>query len=157
MNDLIPINEPGKYTVTIFDPAFYPMPEKDGIDYRFSVRLPGRTEDGKTITAEMFFTPTLAKSGQHAGKTMAEINAEKLFELGMEPPFHPDRLIDLEGVECEYDVQYEEYDGRERLRVKWVNKHSIKPLQAEDVSRMWAKLTGKSQDAAPTVQDDLPF
>lgn len=83
-------------------------------------------------------------------------------------------LDDLSGINdniVELDVQWEEYNGESRLRIKWVNKpggHRLTfkdSLSAADVKAIAARFRGASEASKPknapagggTSGDDIPF
>ena len=154
-----PIEKPGKYKVTIDGPLFYQLAEKDGCNTRFKIVLPGVTEDGLYAEGELFFTPQIIQSGTHKGKTISEVSAAKCVELGMEAPFHPSKLIDLDGVTCEFDMQMEVYEGVERLKVKWINSKSREPLSVDKAAELWDAMSGGTGGGTSELkaEEDLPI
>jgi len=153
-----PIKKEGKYKVTIRGPLFYQLAEKDGVVNRFKIVLPGFTEDNQCADGELYFTPQIIQTGTRKGQTIAEVSAAKCVELGMEAPFHPSKLIDLDGVECEFDIQNEVYEDVERLKVKWINAHAREPLGVDKAAEMWDALSGKASGGG-TIEpgEDLPI
>lgn len=83
----------------------------------------------------------------------------------------------LAGLPCQIETEFETYENKPRLRVKWLNKAGggIKPLEAAKVSSLLGKLnarskavakqalkeTGAAKPAAKPAQseggDDMPF
>jgi len=153
-----PIEKPGKYKVTIRGPLFYQLAEKDGDANRFKVTLPGFTADDLFAEGELFFTSQIIQTGKRKGRTIAEVSADKCVELGMEAPFHPSKLIDLDGVECEFDIQMDTYEDVERLKVKWINAHAREPLNVDKAAEMWEKMSnGTGGGVAVEPGEDLPI
>lgn len=160
------INEAGTYDVMIIDPRFELLEEKDGDKARMVCVLPGHTEDGRHIDARLFFTRQLISSGRNAGKPLYEVSAEKLFELGMERPFNPARLTQINNVCCSFVVEMEEYDGKVRASVKFINAHRREPISTDAAMAIWEQLAGgsakpatasKKAPSSAKAEDDNPF
>lgn len=141
------ITEAGTYEVQIFDPRFEALEAKDGDNNRMCAVLPGEAVMGEVIEARLMFTKTIITGGQNRGKPTWQVSAEKLHELGLPRPFNPSELCTLHGAVCIYVVEMEEYDGKTRPVVKFINTHRRDALPPEAANDIWKRLTGGA--AAP--------
>lgn len=137
------INATGEYHVTIQEPRFE-LAEKDGDTTRMCLVLPGVTEDGKSIEAYQYFTRQIVSSGRNKGRPMYEVSADVCHELGMPKPFNPANIEQLNGVAAVFIVEVEEYEGKARARVKFINPVRKPALEPDEAARIWAELTGKA-------------
>ena len=150
------ISQAGTYHVTIRNPHWTKLEEKDGDDCRMAAVLPGFcTIKGEEyeIIAEQYFLRTIYASGKNAGKTMAEISKENLLDIGMPEPFNPTDIKCLEGVEVKFVVEMEDYKGKSRPKVQFINslKRQDKELPSDEASRIWNEIAGNPTDK------DIPF
>lgn len=158
-----PIDQPGKYDVTIRKPSMEALPEKDGDGARMQAVLPGVTADGKYIHAFLPFTRTLIQSGNNAGKPLFRVNSERIEALMPDGwKFHPGKIGELEGVNASFTVEWNEYQGQKRLQVAWVNPpYEHKPLSADEAASIWSQFESGSvspaQAAPVAAKNDLPF
>lgn len=154
------ISEPGTYHVTIGNPHWTKLEEKDGDACRMSAVLPGYCAvkgEEMTITGELYFTRSIIASGKQAGQKIAEISKDTLIKLGMPEPFNPADIACLEGVEAIFEVAEEEYRGEKRLKVKFINPPGRKSLPPEEASRIWDAITGTEPMHHETPDGDIPF
>ena len=142
------ITEPGTYDVMIIAPRWEALEAKDGDSNRMQCVLPGHTNDGKMIEARLAFTRTIISGGQNKGKPVWQASAEKLHELGMPKPFNPAYLSKLGSTTCYFVVEIEEYEGKPRAVVKYINTKHREELPADAATAIWSRLTG---GAAPTT------
>lgn len=137
------IDAEGEYIVQIREPR-WESAGKDG-ETKMSLVLPGYCMIGDEechINGYLYFTPTLIKGGRNAGKPMYEVNAQLCLDLGMTAPFEPHKRTELDGVEARFVVSEEEYEGKKRMRVAFVNPPGRAQLTDDDAAAVWAKLTG---------------
>lgn len=157
--------------VKIVDPHFESA-EKDGDKARMALVLRGETADGKWIDCHQYFTGQIIASGKNKGRTSFDVSAEQCHQLGMPKPFNPKDIALLEGVECVFVCQLEEYKDKLYPKVKYINSSRKPVLALDDAAAIWAQLSGEKvqpQTAAPKPQatatampsavdeSDLPF
>lgn len=166
----------GTHEVQLFEPRWEALEAKDGDNNRMMAILPGETGTGEYIEARLMFTRTIVQSGKNKGKPTWQMSAEKLHELGMPKPFNPNDLIKLDGVVCLFVTEQEEYDGKTRLEVKFINTQRREALAPDAANDIWKRLTGgqpsapaaapmrevkplvgKSTTVAETADDDVPW
>ena len=140
----------GTHEVQIFEPRGEALEPKDGDNNRMMAILPGETGTGEYIEARLMFTRTIIQSGKNKGKPTWQISAEKLHELGIPKPFNPNDLIKLDGVVCLFVTEQEEYDGKTRLEVKFINTQRREALAPDAAQNIWNRLTG-GQTSAPAA------
>lgn len=156
-----------EFNVTIREPHFESA-EKDGDTNRMALVLRGETKDGKHIDCYQYFTRQIISSGRNKGKTMFEISAEQCYALGMPKPFNPRDIKMLDGVEAIYVVENEEYEGKVRPRVKFINSGRKPALSLDEAANIFAELSGGDVAPARTASaaagepadasdDGLPF
>lgn len=150
----------GTYAVRIRDVKFEEA--KNGM----CLVLPGwAVVDGaeKRINAYLYFNTTLISGGKNRGRPNYEVSAEKCVELGMSDPFAPAKIGELEDAEAEFVVEEDEYKGKTRLKVAFVNPLRKPPLTTEQAEAIWAQMTGGAMPGSePTADgidpsDNLPF
>ena len=134
------LNFEGTFQVTLRNAHWTRLQEKDGDARRMSAVLPGYVTVGGEefcVTAEMMFTRTLISKGRNAGRSVAQVSMQTLAELGM--PVDADGLInparltaELEGKQAKFVCEFEEYEGQNRLRVKFVNSPGRAELAPEE-------------------------
>jgi len=159
------IEKPGDYQVTIREP-YWQLAGRDGED-KMSLVLPGVVEiDGaeRSINAYLYFVPTLYASGRNAGRAVWDVNAETCVQLGMSEPFDPTQFEQLNGAMAKYVVEEEEYEGKKRMKVKFVNAPGRERLTNDRVAEIWAVLSDGDAPVAKPVEtvakaeeDDIPF
>ncbi|MEI6165954.1 MAG: hypothetical protein WCS52_02060 [bacterium] len=154
--------------VKIVSPHFESA-EKDGDKARMALVLRGETKSGMFIDCYQYFTRQIIASGRNKGKTMFEVSAEQCHALGMPKPFNPKDIAMLDGVECVYVVGLEEYEGKTRPRVKFINSGRKPALSLDDAASIFAELSGEAPmtataRTAPAAEvgsdpsdDGLPF
>ena len=158
------IEQPGSYDVTIRGPRFE-LAEKDGDQTRMTLVLPGFTSDDQTIDGYQYFTRQIISGGRNKGRPMWEVGAELCHDLGMTKPFSPSKLDELDGVVCVFVVEIEEYEGKKRPKVKFINPRRKPVLSADDATRIWDELSGAAGHSkqtaaaasAPQAVEELPF
>jgi len=160
------IAQPGTYQVEIRNPHWERMPEKNGDNNRMQLVLPGYAKDdleeGKevAINGYLLFLSTIYASGRNAGKAMWEVAAQNCIDLGMSAPFSPEKITELEGAQAQFVVQEEEYEGKKRLKVQFINgPNRREQLSTDDAAAIWSALTsnGETSTAPATKDDDIPF
>ena len=154
--------------VKIVSPHFESA-EKDGDKARMALVLRGETSNGLFIDCYQYFTRQIISGGRNKGKTMFEASAEQCHALGMPKPFNPKDIAMLDGVECVYVVGLEEYEGKVRPRVKFINSGRKPSLSLDDAASIFAELSGEPivggsanpentvKTGADSVDDGLPF
>jgi hypothetical protein len=157
MSELKKITEPGTYDVTIQNPHFELMDEKNGDAKRMQCVLRGVTDKDLYIDAYLFFTKSIISGGQNRGKTAYQVAMEKLTELGISEPFSPSKIDELEGIQCQFVVQEEEYKGETKLKVQFINTSGRKKLDAREANSIWKSFTGETvpDPATDTEINDL--
>jgi hypothetical protein len=165
------IDKPGRYNVTIKNPHWVKLEEKDCDKNRMSAILPGVTTvngEEQYINGELYFTKKIIGSGKNAGKKIADLSKKTLIELGMTEPFNPANIKkELEGVEASFEVALEpDQDGKEHIKVKFINPIGRKELPPEEASAIWANIMGGSSGQVSNTtaavetenpDDDIPF
>lgn len=131
-----------EFNVTLRDPHFESA-EKDGDTARMALVLRGETADGKHIDCYQYFTRQIIVSGRNKGKTAFEVAAEQCHALGMPMPFNPKDIALLEGVECVFVVGVEEYKGKTRTKVLFINTSRKPVLSLDDAASIFAELSGE--------------
>lgn len=142
------LEKEGTYTVTIHGAHWTKLQAKDGDERRMAAVLPGFVEvDGveQMINAELNFTRALIGKGQNAGRSMADVNMETLIALGMAEDvnglINPARLSEeLEGKQAKFVCEFEEYQGKSRLKVKFVNPPGRPDLDVAEAAAIFAEL-----------------
>jgi len=135
----------GTYQVAILDePKWYEMKAKDGDTVRMELLLKGYVnggeQDGQWIFSRLMFTRKIYGAGQNKGRTTFSVSADVCLTLGMSDPFSPSKVSEMVGATCEFVVDWEEYEGKNRLKVKWLNTDSRPPMAADAVENVWKQL-----------------
>ncbi len=156
----------GEYLVQIREPRWEEA--KQGM----ALVLPGWMQiagEEKHINAYLYFTPTLISGGRNQGRPMYEVNAELCHQIGMSEPFSPEKLDELDGLEAFFVVQEEEYEGKTRLKVAFVNPARKPAMSVDEAKEVWERLVGGKVKPTPKAAepkqtaneidpaDDLPF
>ena len=155
----------GTYAVAIVEtPQWFAMQPKDGDTARMELRIRGYVnggpQDGKWIDGRLNFIRTIIEHGKHAGKTCFEVAEETCRELGMSEPFSPSKVSELKGATCEFVCEFEEYQGRTRLKVKYINTNSRPPLAPDEADAIWAELqkgAAVNQSMPPAAMAGTPI
>jgi len=142
------LEKAGTYTVMIRGAHWTKLQAKGDDERRMAAVLPGFVEvDGveQMINAELNFTRALIGKGQNAGRCMADVSMETLIELGMPEDenglINPARLSEeMEGKHAKFVCEFEEYQGKSRLKVKFVNPPGRPDLDAAEASAIFAEL-----------------
>lgn len=159
------LTQPGKYLARAEGPDSVQMgTSKSGteqIAVSFRILDPQTKEPTDT---------TIQWIGNFANDKSFEITAKALRACG----WQGDDLEDLRGIDSEIvelDVQWDEYDGKRRLRVKWVNRPGAGVVFKDKLgdgakkslsTRMRGFLARAGAPAAPApsaegASDDIPF
>ena len=134
------IKNPGRYTATI-ESAELGQSEAKGTPY---LSLLCKTAEGEELTAYLYLSDA---AFERTTKTLREVFA---FDNNFETV-----VAQVTGKECSIVVEAEEYEGKTRMRVKWINAvggSSGKPL--ENAGSLLAQLSAKAKRipaAAPTA------
>ena len=158
------LNVEGTFQVTLRNAHWTRLQEKDGDARRMSAVLPGYVTVGGEefcVTAEMMFTRTLISKGRNAGRSVAQVSMETLAQLGMSVDadglINPARLTaELEGKQAKFVCEFEEYEGQNRLRVKFVNPPGRAELAPEEAAAIFTEIVGKSAAPRPAVSAAAP-
>jgi hypothetical protein len=118
-------------------------------------------DEDQHIDYKLYFTRQIVSSGMKAGRSLYDISSETCIELGMERPFNPCNIAQLDGVAASVVMREEEYEGKKSVRPAFINP-AKKRLPMEDVSNIWASMTGakvqpgatRSAAPEPAAQDD---
>lgn len=175
------LNIEGTHRVTIRGAHWTKLQPKDGDTHRMEAVLPGYvTIDGEeyVINAGLMFVRTIVARGANAGRCTADMSMETLVSLGMKQDanglINPAKLAEeLEGKDANFVCEVEEYEGKNRLRVKFVNPPGRPDLAPEEAAGIFAELLKSRPAATPkpaggilarTVpaaraaqMDDIPF
>ena len=152
------IDKPGTYVLTAQDANW--TESKNGTPC-FSIH--GVDEDGQYITAFLYFSDAAFKNSYDA--------IVKTFGLGLPMEEWPDKV---KGQQYRAVVENDPYEGKDRMKVKWVNPLSFVPPKPKDEGSLFRKLNAlarangaKATAAAPkaptpapkpsVVDDDVPF
>ena len=138
------ITEPGTYRVTLQGCHWEPC--KAG----HQAVLPGYLDGEHGITAFQSATPTIIQNGQHRGKKLAQVTYELLCDLGL-PNGDPAQIAGLDGTECEFVVDWDEYQGKKRLQVRFVNSPRAAADPAEVASFFAQMGLGPESAGAPVA------
>jgi hypothetical protein len=150
----------GRYRV-ILDRYTVKMLESKDDPNGFIVKLHGVTEDGYEGWGDLFCSMREYKSGKNAGKTMMEVTEETLEKLGVPKGYLGELDAALEqGLEAEFVVREDEYNGAVKMAVKFINPVSSLLQQDEvDLGELVARLKGSYQPnpVQDAVVDDLDY
>lgn len=134
------IKNPGRYTATI-ESAELGQSEAKGTPY---LSLLCKTAEGEELTAYLYLSDA---AFERTTKTLREV-------FGFDNNFET-VVAQVTGKECSIVVEAEEYEGKTRMRVKWINAvggSSGKPL--ENAGSLLAQLSAKAKRipaAAPSA------
>lgn len=125
------IKSPGRYTATVQSAELGQSAEK-GTPF---LALLCQTEQGEDLTAFLYLSDA---AFERTTKTLREVfGFDNDFETVVEQ---------VTGKECSIVVEAEEYEGKERMRIKWVNPvggGAGKPL--ENAGSLLAQLSAKAK------------
>jgi hypothetical protein len=106
------IKLPGRYEATVVEAVIDQPPGKDA-----SVRLRFRTSENEEITTWLGLRNTVSPGKQ---KSPFEVSLRTLREaFGFDDNFA--YIMQLEGKPCTIVCEHEDYEGKPRMRVKWIN------------------------------------
>jgi len=157
------ITEAGEYEVRICAPHFELLEAKNGDASRMALVLPGETADDQYIDARLFFTRQIIASGRNAGRPTYEVSAELCHMFGLPRPFNPANIENLDGKAAIFVVEIEDYQGKPRATVKFVNTPRKEALSDAKANSIWNDLTrgsagaGMASEATDESDDNLPF
>ena len=157
------ITEAGEYEVRICAPHFELLEAKNGDASRMALVLPGETADDQYIDARLFFTRQIIASGRNAGRPTYEVSAELCHMFGLPRPFNPANIENLDGKAAIFVVEIEDYQGKPRATVKFVNTPRKEALSEAKANSIWNDLTkgsagaGMTSEAPDENDDNLPF
>jgi len=111
----------GRYTVTITKAQFKPI-QKEEDAQAFAILLYGETEDGYGAIADINFMSTVISKGKNQGLTVAQASRKLLADIGVEDgsPMNLPAAIKA-GLKCQFSLDWDEYKGERKLKVKFVN------------------------------------
>ena len=124
------ITKPGRYTATV-ESAELGQSEK-GTPF---LALLCKTEQGEELTAYLYLSDA---AFERTTKTLREV-------FGVDNNFET-VVAQVTGKECSIVVEAEEYEGKTRMKVKWVNSvsgSSAKPL--DNAASLLAQLSAKAK------------
>lgn len=134
------IKNPGRYTATVKS-AELGQSAENGTPY---LSLLCKTAEGEELTAYLYLSDA---AFERTTKTLREV-------FGFDNNFES-VVAQVTGKECSIVVEAEEYEGKTRMRVKWINAvggSSGKPL--ENAGSLLAQLSAKAKRipaAAPSA------
>ena len=132
------ISDAGSYNVTIRDP-YWEDAERDGVP-GMALVLPGYCEIGgeeHVATGRLYFKSTIIGGGKNAGRALWEVSAETCEQIGMTPPFSPEKREELNGAEAVFVVQLEKYKDKLQARVAFVNPPGKPHLEDAAAKKVW--------------------
>ena len=157
------ITKEGRYSLKIVDALF--RETKD--DGSFVVSLKLETEDGYYAWYDLLYTHAVIQSGRNAGLTTAQVSENLLIELGVEKGYLGDlvKKVKTKSLEAEAVMAWEEYNGKRRLRCKFLNPPRNKktvPLADIDVEEVLAKFAAHGKDTQAKAEEEdknnqIPF
>jgi hypothetical protein len=136
--------EPNRdYDVEVTDAAMVTSNQKGtpGIEIHFA------NEDGDTISHTLWITP---KTKDNVAKALERLGMGKATYT--KPGFYAQVGTFLSGRKCSISTTEEEYQGKRRVKVQWVNAFK-KPIP-KDLAESIASMMG---DAEGDVEDEVPF
>lgn len=172
------IKSVGEFRVTIKAPRWEELEAKAGDENRMALVLPCYTEpddqfpEGQRMDFHLNFTGTLVKSGARAGRPQWQCAMEDAVALGMNSPFSPEKIDELDGVAAVLTTKEDTYNGKTRVVPQFLNPERRAPLSKVAAADKWARMTGgmakkpitppaTAQAAAPATAagttDDIPF
>ena len=139
------IKNPGRYTATV-ETAELGQSEAKGTPY---LSLLCKTAEGEELTAYLYLSDA---AFERTTKTLREV-------FGFDNNFET-VVAQVTGKECSIVVEAEEFEGKTRMKVKWVNTvggSAGKPL--ENAGTLLAQLSAKAKripSAAPAAARTAP-
>lgn len=150
------INELGEFPVTLGAPFWEELEAKGGDALRMALVIPCETDDGRSEFYRFYFTRQLIQSGQNAGRSLYEVSAEQCVRLGVEEPFDPTRVGELEGKQATLVMREDDYKGKVTIKPAFLNPVYRDRLSAERAADMWSQMAGgnpRPVAAAPAQSD----
>ena len=144
----------GKYNVRITDANIRECPKPDAPE-AFMLNLKGETPDGYEGWGSLYFANKVITGGMSAGMTCAQSSIETLRKIGVKDGYLGNlQEAILNGIEAQFSVDWEEYNGTKELRVKFINPiNTTTPIASADFSSLLAKLDGVD---SPEQESDIP-
>jgi len=133
------IESEGTHRVTLKGVHWEKMPEKNGDANRMCLVLPGWTDEMRYAEHRLFFTRNITQGGANKGKPLYVVNSEMAIRLGMSSPFSPTKISELDGAVCEFVMELEEWEGKKRLHVKFINP-AKEELDKTEAERIWKEM-----------------
>lgn len=157
------ISQPGTYQVTLENCHWEKHEDQQGNMKGYVAVLTGRDAEGETITARQYANANMRGS---TGKTNQEYVCELLEKFGMANG-DPNNIAMTNGQPAQFVCEMETgTDGKERLRVKWINPPGPAAADPSEVAAFFgggvipesqpAPSTTSAPDTAPST-DDLGF
>lgn len=132
------IEKPGRYAVKLSNPRWEKI--KEGFQFAVTCTvIGGGADDGKTLDYYQVANNTYISSGKNAGKRTADVCLEALVELGMSAA-NPMLIHELQDKTGSLVADDEEYQGKKRLKAKFLNPLHKAPAAADDVSAYFAAM-----------------
>lgn len=142
------INSVGEFPVTITNPH---MVERE---HGFDVVVSFVTEDkAKYINHNIIFDSYIFQAGTNKDNYRFKVNAKLCEKLGMNAPFDPKNIEELEGKKATITTKEDTYKEKTTIKVEWVNprRETIDKKKASDI---WAKMNEGLQPTGATATDD---
>lgn len=115
---------------------------------------PSSDQNGRTITCEKFITEATI---DRLTKDLVEVFGwdGDLFALDSGPDNVPDGFA---GMQCSIVTESESYDGKDRIRVQWLNSVDYKPQQlaADKVKSILSRFGSRTKAIAKSVNATAP-
>lgn len=160
------IDQPGKYRARCIDnPAEARWGRSRNGNEQIALTFALVDEEGHTTSETIDWVGTFDEHKNKNGNSAADFTIQALRNCG----WRTDTLEDLSGIndeEVELDVQWDEYEGKRRLRVCWVNrpggrritfKQPLDPAGRKALSARFANLVKGSKPMGQSSQvDDRP-
>ena len=155
------INKEGSYVVRITQGLYKEMPKPEDPD-AFQISLKGETPDEFEIWGNMYFSHKQIQGGKNQGKTMFEANTDTLKMIGVPDGYLGNLASAIEkGLEAEFVVKNEEYNGNIELKVAFINPvKTTTPIENVDWGSIMQKFgQEKPAEMAPVepINADKPI
>ena len=134
------INTPGTYVLTAQDVNWTESSKGTPC-----LSINGVAEDGQHITAYVYFSD---ESFKRSFETM-----EKCFGVGYPMEEWPDKI---KGQQYRAVVENDPYDGKDKMKVKWLNPLSFVPPKPKDEGGMFRKLNALARAHGAKASSPAP-